>query len=148
MNDFLTYVLIFASVVALIKLFSLFYSNVYLKNAEAKKQEYQNSRLKKQKTEDGKVDFVRCPLCSTPLAYGEDLFTRIFRPMNTPNQRLIILGCPHCYPSAKSGVKRNCPVCKKEVPLKGNLIARLFNKTSGKKHVIITGCTVCYGPKK
>lgn len=103
--------------------------------------------LRTQKNENGGVEFVRCPLCSTPLAKNEDMFSRIYRPMNTPDQRMTVLGCPHCYPRPEPGVKRLCPVCGKEVPLEGELIARLFNRTEGKKHVMITGCSVCYGKK-
>lgn len=100
--------------------------------------------LRTQKNENGGVEFVRCPLCSTPLAKNEDMFSRIYRPMNTPDQRMTVHGCPHCYPRPEPGVKRLCPVCGKEVPLEGELIARLFNRTEGKKHVMITGCSVCY----
>lgn len=103
--------------------------------------------LRTQKNENGGVEFVRCPLCSTPLAKNEDMFSRIYRPMNTPDQRMTVHGCPHCYPRPEPGVKRLCPVCGKEVPLEGELIARLFNRTEGKKHVMITGCSVCYGKK-
>ena len=105
------------------------------------------SGLRTQKDENGKTEFVRCPLCSTPLAKNEDLFSRIYRPMTTPDQRMTVHGCPHCYPRPEPGVRRSCPVCGKEVPLEGELIARLFNRTDGKKHVMITGCTECYRGK-
>ncbi|MCR4821619.1 MAG: hypothetical protein K5873_01965 [Treponema sp.] len=104
--------------------------------------------LRTQKNEKGGIEFVRCPLCSTPLAKNEDMFSRIYRPMTTADQRMTVHGCPHCYPRPEPGVKRTCPVCGKEVPLDGELIARLFNRTEGKKHVMITGCSVCYGGKK
>ena len=107
-----------------------------------------NSNLRTQKNENGAIEFVRCPLCSTPLAKNEDLFSRIYRPMTTPDQRMTVHGCPHCYPKPEAGVKRTCPVCGKEVPLEGELIARLFNRTEGKKHVLVTGCSVCYGGGK
>ena len=106
-----------------------------------------DKNLRTQKDENGKVEFVRCPICNTPLAKDEDLFSRIYRPMNTPDQRMTIHGCPHCYPKMEAGVKRSCPVCGKEVPLDGELIARLFNRTDRKKHVMVTGCTICYGGK-
>ena len=74
----------------------------------------------------------------------KDLISRVYRPMNVPDQLCTINGCPHCYPKPEPGLKRICPVCHKNVPLKdGHLIARLFNKTDGKKHVIVTGCTEC-----
>ena len=106
-----------------------------------------DNNLRTQKNENGGIEFVRCPLCSTPPAKNEDMFSRIYRPMNTPDQRMTVHGCPHCYPRPEPGVRRTCPVCGKEVPLEGELIARLFNRTEGKKHVMITGCSVCYGKK-
>ena len=98
-----------------------------------------DNNLRTQKNESGGIEFVRCPLCSSPLAKNEDMFSRIYRPMNTPDQRMTVHGCPHCYPRPEPGVRRTCPVCGKEVPLEGELIARLFNRTEGKKHVMITG---------
>ena len=86
---------------------------------------------------------VNCPMCSLPLAKGQDLVSRVYRPMNVSDQLCTIHGCPHCYPRPELGVKRMCPVCHREVPVDGHLIARLFNKTDGKKHVIVTGCTEC-----
>lgn len=144
MKDFFTYFAMFSAITLLIWLFTFFYK-LKLKNQN---DEFSKKRLKTQKTEDGKIDFVRCPLCSTPLANGEDMTSRIFRPMNTPDQRMTILGCPHCYPKLEPGVKRICPVCSKNLALDGYLISRLFNKEKNKKHVIIIGCTNCYGIKK
>ncbi len=87
---------------------------------------------------------VSCPLCSSPLAKGEDIVSKVYRPMNVPDQLCTINGCPHCYPRPEAGVKRVCPVCGRDVPLKdGHLIARLFNYADGKKHVVVTGCTEC-----
>jgi len=102
-----------------------------------------DKEFRTQKNENGRVEFVRCPLCSTPLAKNEDMFSRIYRPMTTADQRMTVHGCPHCYPRPEPGVKRNCPVCGREVPLDGELIARLFNRTEGKKHVLVTGCSEC-----
>lgn len=87
---------------------------------------------------------VTCPLCNSPLLPGEDLFTRVYRPMNVSDQLCTIRGCPHCYPAPEPGLKRECPVCHKEVPTgDGHLVARLFNKTDGKKHVVVSGCCFC-----
>lgn len=87
---------------------------------------------------------VSCPLCGTPLLPGEDLVSRVYRPMNIPDQLCTINGCPHCYPVPGPGLKRICPVCRRTVPVEnGHLIARLFNKAEGKKHVIVTGCSEC-----
>ena len=88
--------------------------------------------------------FVNCPLCGSPLLPGEDLYSKVFRPMTVNDQRCIIFGCPHCYPRCEPGIKRICPSCHKQVPPDGHLVARLFNKTKdGKKHVVVTGCSVC-----
>jgi len=91
----------------------------------------------------GNKGLVNCPLCGSALQSGQNLFSKIYRPMNVPDQRCTISGCPHCYPVCEPGVKRICPVCGKTVPASGYLIARLFNKTEGKKHVLVTGCTEC-----
>ncbi len=116
----------------------------YQKLVAKDKNDHVNRTLRTQKDEKGNTTFVTCPMCSTPLAQNEDMYSKIYRPMNTPDQRMTVNGCPHCYPKKEVGVKRACPVCHKEVPVEGYLIARLFNRTEGKKHVMITGCTNCY----
>lgn len=97
--------------------------------------------LRTQKDERGNTVFVRCPLCDTPLAKRDNLASRIFRPMDTPDQRMVIMGCPHCFPAPGNGIRRTCPVCHRAVPLDGYLVARLFNHAGNKKHVIVTGCS-------
>lgn len=86
---------------------------------------------------------VNCPMCGSGLQKGQNMYSKVFRPMNVPDQRCVISGCPHCYPVCEIGVKRVCPVCGKSVPPNGHLVARLFNKTQGKKHVMIVGCSSC-----
>ena len=108
----------------------------------------QESALKKsrliKKTADAKGLLITCPLCGSYLQKGEDLFSRVYRPMNVPHQLCTISGCPHCYPALEPGLKRECPVCHKQVPMEeGHLVARLFNYADGKKHVVVTGCTEC-----
>lgn len=120
----------------------------YRKFVSNEKESHVKNTLRTQKDESGATVFVTCPMCNTPLAKNEDMYSKIYRPMNTPDQRMTVNGCPHCYPSREGGVKRICPVCHKEVPMEGYLIARLFNRTEGKKHVMITGCTECYRIKK
>ena len=39
--------------------------------------------LRTQKDEHGNIDFVRCPVCNTPLAKSDNLSSKVFRPMNT-----------------------------------------------------------------
>lgn len=104
----------------------------------------QKQALQKPKTgPNGEVLMVECPLCNTPLMKGQNLVTKVFRPMNVPDQRCNISGCPHCYPQPEPGIKRQCPCCGKEVPITGYLVARLFNYKDNKKHVRVTGCSRC-----
>ncbi|MBQ9237710.1 MAG: hypothetical protein IJ191_00115 [Treponema sp.] len=93
---------------------------------------------------------VNCPLCGSRLAKGEDIATRVWRPMNVPEQRIAVYGCPHCYPNSEPGITRICPVCHETVPPTGHLVAHLFNLVDGKKHVTVTGCVHCvaYEPYK
>ncbi len=90
-----------------------------------------------------KPALVNCPICGSGLQKGQNMFSKVFRPMNVPDQRCVITGCPHCHPICEPGVKRLCPVCGKTIPQDGHLVARLFNKTQRKKHVMIVGCSSC-----
>ncbi|QTQ17101.1 hypothetical protein [Treponema parvum] len=85
-----------------------------------------------------------CPLCQMSLHTGENLYSKVYRPMTVPDQRCTVSGCPYCYPKCAPNLKRICPVCHKAVPSNGYLIARLFNKPDGKKHVHVLGCTECF----
>ena len=90
---------------------------------------------------------VKCPICQSSLYVGENLISKVFRPMNVPDQLMIVMGCPHCYPVCEPGVKRTCPVCGKTVGQDQSLTARLFNKQLGKKHVHVVGCSNCHRPR-
>ena len=90
---------------------------------------------------------VKCPVCSSSLFIGENLISKVYRPMKVPDQLMTIQGCPHCFPRCEPGVKRLCPVCHKEVEQTEYLTARLFNKAVGKKHVHIIGCSNCHKPR-
>ena len=90
---------------------------------------------------------VRCPVCQSELFVGEQLVSKVFRPMKVPDQLMTIQGCPHCYPKCEPGVTRSCPVCHKSVAPDQALTARLFNKAVGKKHVHIIGCSNCHKPR-
>ncbi len=111
--------------------------------------EDKKAKLKKaadaaQKKAESRGLLVQCPLCSSSLLPGEDLFSVVYRHVEVGDQLCIINGCPHCFPMPESGVHRVCPVCGKDVPLKdGHLIARLFNYKDGHKHVAVTGCNRC-----
>lgn len=90
---------------------------------------------------ESKGFIVHCPLCQSTLKKGENIISRVYRPMNTPEQYCIVNGCPHCYPVLEAGLSRVCPVCGKSVPLDGYLVSHLFCKPNGKRHVHITGCS-------
>ena len=90
---------------------------------------------------------VRCPVCQSELFVGEQLISKVYRPMKVPDQLMTIQGCPHCYPKCEPGVARVCPVCHKAIAPDQALTARLFNKAVGKKHVHIIGCSNCHKPR-
>lgn len=118
---------------------------LFFKFRKVAEEDRKKNILKKQAAEAKKKGLlVNCPMCGSDLLPGEDLFSRVYRPMNVPDQLCTISGCPHCFPKPEPGLERICPVCHKQVPLKdGHLVARLFNKNDGKKHVIVTGCSQC-----
>lgn len=101
-------------------------------------------KIKKNSSSNPGVSLVNCPMCNTPLLKGQNLISKVYRPMDVPDQRCTINGCPHCYPQPEIGIRRQCPCCKKEVPITGYLVARLFNYRDNKKHVMVTGCSECY----
>ncbi len=140
MDDKLLYIIAAASFIVLILLL-----NWYIKWKAYGKEEAEAARHKAEAKKAAlKGLIVNCPLCNSLLLPGEDLVSRVYRPMNVPDQLCTINGCPHCYPIPEKGIKRVCPVCHKTVPLEnGHLTARLFNKSNGKKHVIVTGCSEC-----
>ena len=140
MPDFVWFLILAAIVIVLILLLRW-----YINWKAYGKDEHEKEISEKKKNDAAaKGLLVQCPLCNSYLEKGEDLISRVYRPMNVPDQLCTINGCPHCYPSVERGKKRICPVCRREVPLKdGHLTARLFNKAGNKKHVIVTGCSEC-----
>ena len=141
MNSKLTYFILFVLVLAVISLLIWLIRWLWY-NPSAKK------RTASGKNAAAMGLLVNCPLCNTPLQKGQNLVTKVYRPMTVSDQLCTINGCPHCFPQPEPGIKRICPVCHKQVPLSGHLTARLFNKTDGKKHVIVTGCTECIRTEK
>jgi len=141
MSSLVSYIVIGAVVLLFIWLLLLFISWQNKKTA-AQNKEALVKQTKKNAAANGLL--ITCPLCSSTLQKGEDLFSRVYRPMKVGDQLCTISGCPHCYPAPEPGLKRECPVCHKTVPVKdGHLVARLFNYSDGKKHVVVTGCTEC-----
>lgn len=134
----------FLAALSLIVLIILLNFYIKYKNRFENEKKQKLKAKNRQSAAQAKGFVVNCPLCKSVLLPGEDLFTKVYRPMTVHDQLCTIDGCPHCFPIPEHGIKRECPVCHKEVPIKtGHLIARLFNKTQGKKHVIVTGCTEC-----
>lgn len=87
-----------------------------------------------------------CPVCGLVLDNGKQIKSAVFP---GEGERLMhIFGCPRCYPYAERDIERKCPVCKKTVSPEGYLIARLFERPHGKRHVHILGCVECRLPKK
>jgi len=92
-----------------------------------------------------------CPICGSRLKKGEKIHSVVFTgnknsledvgSIGSGDRIVYIYGCPYCYP-VKAGVKRICPVCKKEIPNNGYLIGRMWNRR-GKIHLHIQGCTLC-----
>lgn len=134
------YIVLFALVI-----FIFILLNWFIKwKAYGQKENMQKKAQEARKKAAAKGFVVNCPMCNTVLLPGENLISRVYRPMNVPDQLCTISGCPHCYPVPEAGIKRQCPVCGKTVPLgEGHLTARLFNYADGKKHVVVTGCTEC-----
>ena len=86
---------------------------------------------------------TKCPLCGSDLTNNKRVKSVLFP--GKPDSMMEIYGCPYCYP-VNSDIVRICPVCKKEVPKDGHVIARVFIKPN-KKHVHVLGCTDCYKRK-
>lgn len=124
-----------AAVIIIIAL--MYFRKLYFSSQKQKKQTNQN-------TNSNTGSFVNCPLCNSPLVKGQNIISKVYRPMDVYDQLCTIYGCPNCYPICKPNLTRTCPVCHKTVSQNGYLISRLFNKTkSGTKHVIINGCGEC-----
>ena len=134
------YIVLFALVI-----FIFILLNWFIKwKAYGQKENMQKKAQEARKKAAAKGFVVNCPMCNTVLLPGENLISRVYRPMNVPDQLCTISGCPHCYPVPEAGIKRQCPVCGKTVPLgEGHLTARLFNYAAGKKHVVVPGSTEC-----
>ena len=81
----------------------------YLSRKSFQKDEKAKKKSKRGRTQ---VGAVCCPLCKSPLLKGEDLFSRVYRPMTVSDQRCTINGCPHCYPVSEAGLrwKKRCKI--------------------------------------
>jgi len=145
MSNTLFYIILFICVILFLFLYNWF---TKWKDFLAKKKNLQRSTALQKKAALAGL-LVNCPVCNSALLPGENLVSKVYRPMNVPDQLCHISGCPHCYPVAEPGVSRTCPVCGKPVAPDGQLVARLFNYKDGKKHVLVMGCSNCctHSPK-
>ena len=123
------------SVIIIVLLAAIAVMNAHRKLTQARKEKNSNMQP------------VKCPVCQSELFVGEQLISKVYRPMKVPDQLMTIQGCPHCYPKCEPGVARVCPVCHKAIAPDQALTARLFNKAIGKKHVHIIGCSNCHKPR-
>jgi len=123
------------SVIIIVLLAAIAVMNAHRKLTQARKEKNSNMQP------------VKCPVCQSELFVGEQLISKVYRPMKVPDQLMTIQGCPHCYPKCEPGVVRVCPVCHKAIAPDQALTARLFNKAVGKKHVHIIGCSNCHKPR-
>ena len=82
---------------------------------------------------------VPCPLCGSRLFEGERIRSVAY---DLGQEKLMhIYGCPYCERPG-SGIRRRCPVCRREIPLDGFVVGRMWSKID-KTHLHITGCTEC-----
>ncbi len=102
------------------------------------------SRSKARVGAGGVVAPRTCPVCGSSLKPGERVHSRVFTPKG--DRIMHVYGCPRCWPANVLNA-RVCPVCEKEVPREGYLVARLFERPGGSRHVHVLGCTGCRGPR-
>ncbi len=96
-----------------------------------------------QKSKTGRTGF--CPICNTDLFDAEKVFSVVYDVDNKSDRRCHINGCPHCYPKVDSPqIKRICPVCKQTLPTQEYLITRMFDRSGGKQHIHVVGCSICH----
>jgi hypothetical protein len=84
---------------------------------------------------------IPCVICGTLLRKGEKLKSKEFK--GDKESIIHIMGCYACY-GEKASKKRICPICRQEMPLKDYLIGRMTTKENGKKHLAVSGCSICY----
>jgi hypothetical protein len=83
-----------------------------------------------------------CPICSLKLRKGELVQSTAFPSITGGIDRLMyIKGC--CYCLIDTSIKRKCPVCKAILTLDDFLVTRMFERTTTRNHVHVSGCNQC-----
>lgn len=83
-----------------------------------------------------------CPLCLTPLERGQRVHSVVYP--GTGDKIVEIYGCPNCRPKGgPTKAARVCPVCKQTLEEKDYVVGRMFERTAGRKHLHVLGCTRC-----
>jgi hypothetical protein len=109
------------------------------------------ARLRSRHVELGAKDAAKpgersCPLCSSVLASGERVRSKLFP--GEGDRIMQIFGCAHCWPATPS-VPRICPVCGGALDAAGYVTARYFERPGGpgrgpgRRHVHVLGCANC-----
>ena len=81
-----------------------------------------------------------CILCGSPLTGRERIHSTAFK--GERDSIVHLYGCPHCYGDLATEV-RICPICGKRLPEGGYLMGRMWDKKRGKRHLHVSGCTLC-----
>jgi ssDNA-binding Zn-finger/Zn-ribbon topoisomerase 1 len=82
-----------------------------------------------------------CPLCGSDLAAGERVKTHRFRGAPGGEDRVHLLGCPHCR-AGREPAARRCPVCRQALPAADYLTAVMWREAD-RTRVHVLGCSRC-----
>jgi predicted amidophosphoribosyltransferase len=121
--------LIFVIIVVIMAVFLFIFRNFFFGTVE-KKEKVQEPLKKKEP----------CILCGAILTTGETLKSEEYK--GEHESMVYVRGCPYCT-GVKDDRERICPVCKKPVSRDEYLIARMWTKKNGRKHLHVSGCTNC-----
>ena len=146
MNFFIICLFLAIGIFLVIQAFNFSFKHKKKKNAKKSSNKASNSTKTKQEYKDG-VKPGCCPICGTPLVKPERVQSVVFEGGNEREGRLChINGCIHCL-KPDSNKTRLCPVCQKQIPKTGHLVAMMFLRNDKSHHVHILGCTECHKKK-
>lgn len=117
-----------------------------------RKKDYQGLALTMAKRQRSNFQVLKpCPLCGSGLEKGQRLKTKVIEivsstsrgaPKGVKENRAEIYGCPYCWPFSKEH-PRTCPSCRQQLGETDIVFARYFERTEGKNHLHVLGCTRC-----